>query len=300
VSRYAPLILVLAAVWGASYLFIKVAVDDVEPSVLMAVRGLGAGAVLLGYLAWREGGRSALAQLRAAWAPCLVLGVINAALPFWLIAWGEKHIDSSVAGIAQATVPMFNLLVALRFLPHDRVTPGRIAGLGLGAGGVAVLTGFHPDGGWWAVAGTLAVVGSSLSYAFAGVFGQLRMRTVSGPALATGSMLACGAILAPVAAFQFPHQAPSLEGAASLAALTLLGTALAQLILYRVLRLHGSNRLSLVTYLMPPFAVVYGAVLLDEPVTVRVLGGLALILGGVALASGALRLSRRTTIAEAS
>lgn len=295
-SRYAPLILVLAAVWGASYLFIKVAVDDVEPSVLMAVRGFGAGIVLLAYLVWREGGRGALAQLRAAWLPCLVLGVINAALPFWLVAWGEKHIDSSVAGIAQATVPMFNLLVALRFLPHERVMGGRIAGLGLGAAGVAVLTGFHPGGGWWAVAGTLAVVGSSLSYASAGVFGQLRVRTVPGPVLATGSMLACGLILAPVAVFQLPERAPSLEGAASLAALTLLGTALAQLILFRILRLHGSSRLSLVTYLMPPFAIVYGAVLLDEPVTAGALSGLGLILAGVALASGAVRLPRHAPV----
>lgn len=292
-NRYGPLIFVLAAVWGASYLFIKVAVDDVEPSVLMAVRGFGAGIVLLGYLAWREGGRNAVAQLRAAWFPCLVLGVINAALPFWLVAWGETHIDSSVAGIAQATVPMFNVLLVVRFLPHDRVTPERIAGLALGAFGVAVLTGFHPGGGWWAVAGTLAVVASSLSYASAGVFGQLRIRTVPGPVLATGSMLACGLILAPVAAFQLPERAPSLEGAASLAALTLLGTALAQLILFRVLRLHGSSRLSLVTYLMPPFAVVYGALLLDEPVTAGALGGLALILAGVALASGAVRIPRR-------
>ena len=297
-NRYGPLIFVLAAVWGASYLFIKVAVDDVEPSVLMAVRGFGAGVVLLGYLSWREGGRSALAQLRAAWFPCLVLGVINAALPFWLVAWGEKHIDSSVAGIAQATVPMFNLLVALRFLPHEPVTAGRILGLVLGVAGVGVLTGFHPGGGWWAVAGTLAVVGSSLSYAYAGVFGQLRVRTVAGPVLATGSMLACGVILLPVAVLQFPDEAPGLKAAGSLVALTLLGTALGQLILFRVLALHGSGRLSLVTFLVPPFAVVYGAVLLDEPVTAGALGGLGLILAGVALASGKIALPRRTPVTE--
>ena len=292
-SRYAPLILVLAAVWGASYLFIKVADRDLAPSVMMSARGLGAGVVLLGYLAWRSGIGRALAEVRAAWRPCLVLGVLNAALPFWLVAWGETHVDSSVAGIAQATVPMFNFLLVLRFLPHERVTAGRIAGLGLGAAGVAVLTGFHPGGGWWAVAGTLAVVGSSLSYVSAGVFGQLRMRTVPGPVLATGSMLACGLILLPLALFQLPDHAPGLKPVASLAALTLLGTAFAQLILFRVLRLHGSSRLSLVTYLMPPAALVYGAVLLGEPVSVGALGGLALILGGVGLASGAVQLPRR-------
>ena len=137
-----------------------------------------------------------------------------------------------------------------------------------------------------AAAGTLAVVLSSLSYASSGVYGQLRVQTVSGPVLATGSMLAGGLLLVPLSLFQLPDHAPDAASIASLAALTLLGTAFAQLILFRVLRLYGSRRLSLVTYLIPGFALFYGAVFLDEPVTVAALGGLVLILAGVALASG--------------
>jgi drug/metabolite transporter (DMT)-like permease len=291
---YWPLLLVLAAVWGASYLFIKVAVEDIEPAPMMAIRALGAGLVLLLYLAVSLGGlRRALAALRESWRPALALGTLNAALPFWLVAWGEKHIDSGVAGIAQATVPIFTFLLAARFLPHEPVGATRVAGVALGFVGVAVLAGLDPVGGWWAVAGTLAVVLSSLSYASAGVYGQVRVRTVPGPVLATGSMLAGGLVLVPLSLFQLPDHAPDAQAVLSLLALTVLGTAFAQLVLFRMLRLFGSRRLSLVTYLIPGFAVFYGALLLDEPVTVAALGGLVLILGGVALASGARLLQAR-------
>jgi drug/metabolite transporter (DMT)-like permease len=293
VNRYWPLIILLAAIWGASYLFIKLAIDDIEPAPMMAFRALLAGLMLAVYLAVALGGRRALSELRTHWRPCVVLGTLNAAIPFWLVAWGEKHIDSSVAGIAQSTVPIFTFLLATRFLPHEHVGAARVAGVALGFVGVVVLAGFHPDGGWWAVAGTLAVVLSSLCYAAAAIYGQLRVRTVAGPVLATGSMLAAGLILLPVALFQAPGGMPDAEAIAGLLLLTVLGTAFAQLVLFRMLRLYGSRRLSLVTYLIPGFAVVYGAVFLDEPLSAAALGGLALILAGVALASGARLLRAR-------
>jgi drug/metabolite transporter (DMT)-like permease len=298
VSRYWPLLLVLAATWGASYLFIKVAVEDIEPAPMMAARSLIAAAVLVPYLLFTSGARRTVADLRSSWQAALVLGAINAALPFWLVAWGEKHIDSTVAGIAQSTVPIFAFLLALRFLPHEHVGPARIAGVALGFVGVVVLAGFDPSGGWMAVAGTLAVVLSSLSYASAGVYGQLRVQTVAGPVLATGSMLAGGLVLLPLALFQLPSQRPDVEAIASILALTVLGTALGQLILFRILRLYGTRRLSLVTYLMPGFALVYGAALLDEPVSAAALGGRALILAGVALASGQSLLRGRAAARE--
>ena len=292
-TRLWPLLLSLAAIWGASYLFIKVAVDEVEPAPMMAIRLFGAAVLLGAYLVWSLGAARAVADVRDAWRPAVVLGAINAAVPFWLVAWGEKHVDSSIAAIAQATVPIFVLLIGLRFLPQEPVGAGRLLGVALGIVGVAVLAGFNPVGGADAVVGTLAVVLASLSYAAGGVYGQKRVRSVSGPVLATGSMLAGGLILLPIALVQIPGRMPSLEAWASIAALTVLGTALAQLILYRMLRLHGSAKVSLVTYLMPGFAIVYGALLLDEPITAAVIGGLALILAGVALGSGAVKLPRR-------
>ena len=132
-SGYWPNILLLAAVWGASYLFIKVAVDEIEPAPMMAVRTLLAAAVLGIYLGLRIGWSNAAADLRAAWRHCLVLGVLNAALPFWLIAWGEKHIDSGLAAVVQASVPIFNALLVLRFLPHERLSATRAAGSGSGS-----------------------------------------------------------------------------------------------------------------------------------------------------------------------
>jgi len=285
-QRYWPTLFLLAAIWGASYLFIKVALDDVEPAPMMAFRALVAGLILFVYLAVTRGTGNAYSELREHWRPLIVLGAINAAIPFWLVAWGETHIDSSVAGIAQSTVPIFTFLLAMRFLPHERVGPVRVLGVALGFLGVVVLAGLHPRGGWLAAVGTLAVVLSSLLYASGGIYGQLRVKTVSGPVLATGSMLVGGLILLPPAVLQFPTSTPSAEGLASLLALTIIGGAFAQLLLFRILRLFGSRRLSLVTFLMPGFAVVYGATILDEPLTAAALGGLVLILTGVALASG--------------
>ena len=295
-SRYWPMLLLLAGVWGASYLFIKVAVDEIDPAPMMAFRTLLAAAVLLAYVGWRFGRTRAGEELRAAWRHCLVLGIFNAAVPFWLIAWGEQHIDSGLAAVVQASVPIFNALLVLRFLPHERLTGTRALGLAIGIVGVAVVTGIHPDGGNLAILGALAVVLSSLSYAGAGVYGQRAVSSTAGPVLAAGSMLVGGLILTPFALFQLPGSVPSLEATASVLALSLLGTAFAQLVLFRMLALHGSARLSLVTYLMPCFALVYGALILDEELTFWTLGGLALILGGVALASGGLRLPRRTPV----
>jgi drug/metabolite transporter (DMT)-like permease len=287
------MLLLLAAVWGASYFFIKVAVDDIDPAPMMAFRTLVAGGILVGYVVWRLGRERAFGGLRAAWRHCLVLGALNAAVPFWLIAWGEQYIDSGLAAVVQASVPIFNALLVLKFLPHERLNGTRLAGLGIGIVGVAVVTGINPGGDWWTLAGTLAIVGSSLAYASAGVYGQRAVSGTPGPVLAAGSMLVGGLILLPLALFQLPGNVPGWEATASLVALTVAGTALAQLVLFRMLALYGSARLSLVTYLMPGFALLYGALLLDEAITAAMLVGLALILGGVALASGAVKLPRR-------
>jgi drug/metabolite transporter (DMT)-like permease len=300
--RYWPLILVLAGAWGASYLFIKVGVDGgFSPGALMCSRALIAAAVLFAYLATSSGPGAAWSQIRGTWREAMVLGALNAALPFWLVAWGEKHIDSSLAAIAQATVPIFSLLIGLRFLRHERIGPTRVVGVCVGIVGVGLVAGVAPGGDAWAVAGVLAVVLASVFYASAGIYGQLRLGGSSGPVLATGSMLAGGLMLLPLAIAQPPRSLPTAGALGSLLALALLGTALAQLILFRVIQLFGARKLSLVTYLIPAFALAYGALILDESITPAALGGLALILIGVALAlgSGALRAGRRPVEAPA-
>lgn len=283
---YWPSILLLASMWGASYLFIKLAVDDIPPAAMTEIRVLVAGLLLFAYLSLRIGTGRAVTELRAAWKPCLVLGVINAALPMGLVAWGETHVDSSIAGIAQSTVPIFTFLLAARFLPHEPVGALRVAGVALGFVGVSVLAGFEGDAGFWAIAGTLAVVLSSLSYASGGVYGQLQVHDIAGPVLAAGNMLAAAVVLLPLAIADPPTQAPGAAAVAGLTGLILIPTFAGQLLLFRILRLHGSRKLSIVTYLMPLFAVVYGAVLLDEAVTGAMLAGFALIVVGAGLASG--------------
>jgi drug/metabolite transporter (DMT)-like permease len=298
VNRYWTLLLLLASVWGASYLFIKVAVEGgFEPAPLMCARAATAAVVLLGYLVVTMGRRTAMTQLRGSWRRWVVLGVVGNAVPFWLVAWGETHIDSGIAAIAQSTIPLFTIVLGLRFLPYEHLSRGRLLGFALGLVGVGVLTGGNPTSGWWAVAGTLSVVLASVAYASGSVYGQRSVTSTPGPVLATGAMLAAATALLPFAVVQFPDRAPDADAVLSLLGLALLGTALAQLVLYRMLNLYGARRVSLVTYLMPGFALVYAAVLLDEPVTIAALGGLALILAGVALGSGALR-SRAARVAE--
>jgi drug/metabolite transporter (DMT)-like permease len=160
-----------------------------------------------------------------------------------------------------------------------------------------VLTGANPDGGGWAVLGTLAVVLASLSYAAGGLYGQRAVSRVRGPVIATASMLYGGLVLLPFALVQLPDHAPGWKSVGSLLGLAVAGTAIAQLILFRCLRLFGAARLSLVTYLLPVTALIYGALILNEPLQASMLGGLALILGGVALGSGAWR-PFRGTVAE--
>jgi drug/metabolite transporter (DMT)-like permease len=293
-KRYWPLLFLLASIWGGSYLFIKVAVRDFPPAAMTDIRLLVAGLVLFAYLAATSGARRSLGDLREAWLPCLVLGLVNAALPMSLVAWGETHIDSSIAAIAQSSVPIFVTVLAIRFLPHEPFGPIRLGGLAVGICGVAIVTGVHPQGGWWAVAGTLAVVASSASYAVGGLYGQLQVRGTRGPVLATGNLLFGALLLVPLTIWRPPSEAPSLASAAALAGLILLPTVVGQLLLFRMLRLHGSRRSSLVTYLMPGFALLYGATILDEPLTAAALLGLVLILGGVALASGERLLGPRT------
>ena len=290
--RYLPLLIFVAAIWGASYMFIKVAVDEIEPVPLMALRLFFASLVLLPLLFIQRGARTTVEDFRAAGWGLVVLGLLNTAAPFTLIAWGEEHVDSSIAGIANAPVPIFVALLAIKYRPSERVAGLRLVGIFLGFLGVAVLAGFHPEGGWWAVAGTLAVVLASLFYAISNLFAQARQSATSPMVLVAGSSLAGLAILAPIALFQLPAEVPSAKALGSVFILGTVGTAFALLLYFRMLQGYGASKASLVTYLIPPFAVAYGVGILDESLQLNAILGLALILAGVALGSGALRFSR--------
>jgi len=286
-------LLVLSGLWGASYLFIKVALDELEPAAMMALRLLLASSILAGVLIAQVGWRKAVADVHATGRHGVVLGVLNGALPFWLIAWGEKHIDSGIASIANATVPIFVALLAIRLRPSERSTGMRLVGVLLGFAGVAVLVGLDPKGGWWIVAGTLAVVLSSVSFARGNLYAQDHFARTDPLVIATAATFAGAVVLLPFGLAQLPADAPSWKTLGSVAALGIGATAIGSLLLYRMITAYGSARAALVTYLLPAFALFYGAVFLDEGVPASAVLGLTLILAGVALGSGVFRLGRR-------
>jgi drug/metabolite transporter (DMT)-like permease len=286
--RYAFFLFVLGAIWGSSYLFIKVGVRELSPAALIEIRLLAAIPPLVAFAVRRYG----WAALWAARRQGAVLGVINAAIPFTLIAWGEKHVDSGVAAVANSSVPIFVAILAVWFVPSERSTGWRLVGVALGLVGVAVLAGVHPAGGWAGAAGTGAIVVASISYAAANLYAGRRM-SVGGPVLAATSMVAAFVVLVPFAVLSLPAHVPGWKALGSALMLGFAGTALAQILSYRMIRLYGSSRSVLVAYMLPAFALAYGAIFLAEPLTWQKLVGLGTILGGVALGSGVVRLPRR-------
>jgi len=294
VSRaYVPLIILLSAIWGASFMFIKVADRAFQPWTLMAFRTLLAAVILFGVLAHQRGLARSIAELKALSGPLVLLGTFSAALPFTLIAWGETHVDSGVAAIGNGSMPIWVAVLALRFQRQERVYGFRLFGLALGIVGVAVLVGVHPRGGWWGVIGTVAIVIAAISYAASSLVSQHYVGRADPLVVATGSIIGAALVLLPVGLLQLPDHLPGWKPVGSVVALGVLGTAAGQLLYFRLLVGYGTARASLVTYLLPIPALFYGVTLLGEPLTVEELVGLTLILAGVVIASGFMRMRRR-------
>jgi drug/metabolite transporter (DMT)-like permease len=295
VSRlYVLYLVVLGAIWGSSYLFIKVGVRDLSPAVLIEIRLLCAAPVLIVFAVRRYGAEA----LRSAWREGVVLGVLNAAIPFTLIAWGERYVDSGTAAVANSSVPIWLALLAVWFVPAERSTGLRAFGVALGLVGVAVLAGVHPPGGWRGAVGTGAILVASVSYAAANLYAGRRM-AVGGPVLAAMSMSVAFVVLIPFALATLPAHTPGWKPVGSGVVLGLLGTAIAQILSYRMIRLYGSSRAVLVAYMLPAFALFYGAVFLSETMTWQKVVGLLLILGGVGLGSGVWQWRRRREVVAA-
>jgi drug/metabolite transporter (DMT)-like permease len=219
--------------------------------------------------------------------------VISTALPFWLIAWGQTHIDSGIAAIGNAAMPIFVALLAIRFAQHERVTGFRAFGIALGIVGVGVLVGVNPEGGWWGVVGTLAVVLAAVSYAAGSLYSQHKLGNTSNLLVSTASAFWGTLVILPFGIAQGPSALPGWEALVAVAVLGLFGTALGLMMYLSMLEKHGSSRASLVVYLLPPTALFYGAVFLDEPLRLTAIVGLTLILAGVAIGSGLVRPLRR-------
>jgi drug/metabolite transporter (DMT)-like permease len=284
--RHLLFLLVLSALWGASFMFIKVGVRELSPSTLIFLR-LGIGALVLAPIALARLGRVRLGrELRTAAVPLTVMGLVNSAIPIVAIAWAEERLDSGLTAVIQASAPLFTALLALRFAPSERVTGSRLVGLLVGFGGVALLVGVQPSGNTLAA---LAVVFSALCYACAALYSK-KLVAVSPLTTAFGALTAATIALAPFALAQLPGHFPSWEVVGAVLALGVGGTGIAYVLYYALLSGAGASYAILVTYLVPAIALLYGAGFLGEPVTAAAVAGLALVLGGVALGTGALRL----------
>lgn len=274
-------LLLLGAIWGASYLFIKIGLRDLSPAMVSWLRILLAALVLLPIAALQGG--LAGARPRAGWL--VLVAAVQVAGPFFLIAAGEEEISSSLAGILVASSPLFTALLATWVDHEERSTGLRLGGVVAGFAGVALLLGVDLGGDGGALAGGLMVVLASLGYAVGGFVVKRRLAGMAPVGMSAAVMAASAVLLAPVAAATAPAAAPGLGPAAAVTALGVLGTGAAFVIFYWLISTVGPARAFIVTYVAPGFAVVYGALLLDESVTAATLGGLALILAGSWLAA---------------
>ena len=294
-----PIVLlsVLALIWGASFMLIKIADRELTPATLILGR-LGSAALLLAAIAMiRLGPRKTLAEIRRRWQWLVVVGLVNTAVPFWLLSWGEKRLDSGLASIIQGAVPIFNALLAFAFFREERVFGLRLVGLGIGFVGVALLVGAQPQGKLLAA---LAVVAMALCYAIGTLIAGRYLRgtpplvvALASTAVSTIAVLPAGVIQAPVGMWHG-------ETIAAILVLGFVGTAIAYLLFFELIQRAGANYATLVTYLVPPIALAYGAIFLNESFGATAFVSLGLILVGVALATGSVRLaSLRAGRAEA-
>jgi drug/metabolite transporter (DMT)-like permease len=272
----------LAALWGASYLFIKVSLDDLGPVEIVFAR-TALASLVLAPVALRRG---AFAPLRRAWRWIPLLAVVQIVAPFLLITVGEQHISSSLAGILVSAAPIFTALLALRFDHAERSRGWRLVGVVLGIAGVGLLFGVDLTGGTEQALGGLAVLLASLGYAIGALLLKHRLKGVPPVGIVASTMGVSALILVPALPFALPHShAPGLDTVGAMLALGIGATGLAFLIFYTLIADVGPARASIVAYVAPGFAVFYGALLLDESIGVGTVVGLVLILGGSYLAA---------------
>lgn len=289
-------LLSLSVLWGGSFFFAKVAIGELEP--VTVVFGRVALAALALNIALALSGQS-LFRRDAPWRAYFIMGLLNNALPFSLIFWGQTQIASGLASILNATTPLFTVLVAHLLTKDERLTGGKVVALLAGLAGVAVLVG--PDiaaqarSGVW---GQLACLGAALSYAFAGIYGR-RFRTMGiAPMAAAGGQLSASTILIlPIMLIvDRPWTLPALPSLpiwAALVGLAVLSTALAYVLYFRILAAAGATNLLLVTLLLPVTAILLGAAVLGEQLQPRHFAGMALIAIGLAAIDGRIWASLR-------
>ena len=287
----------LALIWGGAFFFIGVAVRHVPPLTYVWLRLTIAAVAMWLFLRFKGQG---LGLPQGAWGSILLLALLNNALPFALFGWGQTHIASGLASILNATTPIWGVLVAHFLTQDERMTPRKIAGVLLGFGGVATMIGpsLLSSVGTNALA-QLACVTASLSYALAAVWARrFRKQGISPLSVTTGQLTAGALVMLPVSMLvdrPWTHAFPPLTAWGAIIALALLCTAFGYVLYFRLIETSGATNALLVTLLVPPVAILLGALFLSETLAPQDFIGLALIALGLAAIDGRLvsRLSTR-------
>ena len=291
-------LLLLAFIWGWSFLFIKVAVEGMTPPTVAFLRIALGAVVLRSWLRIRKVPGFDDPRIRR-WAS--IVGVVGSALPFTMLAWGEERISSALTAVLNASTPLFTA-VAAAVLVGERIRPLQIVGLFVGLGGVSVAAGFGAaDLTGSSIAGSLASIGAGACYGLAFAWMRKHLLGVPPAVAAAGQLTTAAVLLAPNALATSVSEGFELtwRRAGAVLLLGVVGTGLAYLLNYRVVADMGPTRASLVTYVIPIVAVIVGIVVLDESFSARVLVGGALIIVGIAIVNGLARVPRRPPVPSA-
>ncbi|HEY2024098.1 DMT family transporter [Paraburkholderia sp.] len=288
-------LLILAALWGASFLFIRVGVSDFGVAPLMALR-VGIGAIFLTIvLIARRPLRQSAAVLRTRAVPLLMVGILNSAAPFCLFAYAELTLSAGVTSVINASAPLWGALVGFLWL-RDRLSALRVLGLAVGFVGVLMLVWdqiFAPDGSSAApqtiALAAAAALGATLLYGIAANYTKRYLTGVDALTVAAGTMLGATIVLLPLAVIYWPAAAISLRAWGAVLALGVFCTGVAYMLFFHLIAVAGPARAIAVTFVIPIFGILWGALFLGETVSPGMLEGCAVILVGTALATGIIK-----------
>lgn len=264
----------LAAIWGASFLFLRIAAPELGPAVLIEIRIAIAAVFLTAWLVLR----GEFGALRGRMRALTVLGALNSALPFSLFAFATLSLTAGMSSVLNATVPLFVVVLGFAWL-RERVAPVKLLGLAIGFAGVLVLVGHKLSLASDRTA-VIAGLAAALCYAYSAHYTKLRLGGVPPLAIAAGSQIAATAVLLPFALASMPEHAPSAKALACAVLLGVLCTGVAYVLFFRLLRNVGAARASTVTFLIPVFGMTWGSLVLDERLPLQSWIGAAIVLAG--------------------
>jgi drug/metabolite transporter (DMT)-like permease len=273
---------VVSIVWGMPYFFIKIAVRELDPTVIVFVRTLLAAAVMLPLALYRR----ELGRALRHWKAGLLLTFAEIVIPFLLITYGERRVSSSLAGLLIAALPLVVALLAIRLDVTERVTGLRLFGMLVGLSGVALVLGFNLGGGWPQVIGAAMILGATLCYAGGTFILKLGLSDAPTFGVVAATTSVATVLLAPFALVHLPATAPSASVWVSMAGLGTICTAVAFVAYFALVTEAGPGRATVITYINPAVAVVLGVWLLGEPLTATVAAGFLLIIAGSWLSTG--------------